>query len=77
VAARLEGLTDELRPGRRRTISDERVERVSVGLRSWEADADAGPDWQRPGSALPIGSSRCAHLKAAAWPVVGAKLHRP
>jgi hypothetical protein len=36
VAARLEGLNDE------------RVEQVSVGLRSWEADADAGPDWQRP-----------------------------
>lgn len=77
MAARLGGLTDELRPGRRRTISDERVERVSVGLRSWEADADPGQIGRDPGSALPIGSSRCAHLKAAAWPVVGAKLHRP
>jgi transposase len=72
LAARLEGLGDEPRPGRPRTISDERVERVIAATLEQEPP-DGDTHWSTRSMARSAGMSQSAVSRI--WRAFGLKPH--
>lgn len=72
VARRLDGLTDEPRPGAPRTVSDADVERVVT--RTLETKPTAATHWSTRGMARAVGMSQSAVSRI--WRAFGLKPHR-
>jgi transposase len=72
AAHRLDGLTDEPRPGRPRTISDERVEEVIV--KTLESTPKDATHWSTRSMAAEVGLTQNAVLRI--WQAFGLQPHR-
>jgi transposase len=72
AAHRLDGLTDEPRPGRPRTISDERVEEVIV--KTLESTPKDSTHWSTRSMAREVGLTQNAVLRI--WQAFGLQPHR-
>jgi transposase len=72
VARRLDGLTDEPRPGAPRTVTDADVERVVT--RTLESKPDTATHWSTRGMARAAGMSQSAVSRI--WRAFGLKPHR-
>lgn len=72
VTARLDGLLDEPRPGRPRTISDDQVEAVIV--KTLESAAKDATHWSTRSMAAESGLTQTAVSRT--WRAFGLKLHR-
>src|SRR5204862_6460479 len=73
AARRLDGLHDEPRPGKPRTISDEQVERVIV--KTLEEQPDEATHWSTRSMAAATGMSQSAVSRI--WRALGLKPHQP
>jgi transposase len=73
VGSRLEGLLDEPRPGRPRTVSDERVEQVIVQTLE-SAPPDGGTHWSTRQMARQVGLSQSTISRV--WRAFGLQPHR-
>ena len=72
AAHRLDGLTDEQRPGRPRTISDERVEEVII--KTLESTPKDSTHWSTRSMAREVGLTQNAVLRI--WQAFGLQPHR-
>src|ERR1700758_664236 len=72
AAHRLDGLTDEPRPGRPRTISDERVEEVII--KTLESTPKDSTHWSTRSMAREVGLTQNAVLRI--WQAFGLQPHR-
>ena len=73
AAERLDGLVDEPRPGRPRTVSDERVEEVVVATLE-SAPSDGGTHWSTRMMATKVGLSQSTVSRI--WRAFGLQPHR-